>query len=223
MAEQHPYEGSGEEWDGPPTAPFLPTAELTDADAYYESLYRPADGSRPPAPWSARATPEAPPEPRRSGTSPVLIALTSTLVVLALLAIAGTLLFGGRDTTATPTPDPTAATLSASAAPTPSPTPSATPHPVAKADFPAGATPCEPTGDGGDPARSAAGTSVTSCAFAESVRRAYIELGEHADHSGEISLRAWSPVTRTTYAMTCREGSPIACRGGNNAIVYLGS
>jgi hypothetical protein len=54
----------------------------------------------------------------------------------------------------------------------------------------------------------------TSCPFAR-----YVAEGYRAEGPGVI--RAYSPVTDDTYAMTCDSGDPAVCRGGNNAIVYV--
>jgi hypothetical protein len=55
----------------------------------------------------------------------------------------------------------------------------------------------------------------TSCAFAQSVKKAYLKLGG----SGNARVRAFSPVTGRTYVMQCTGGSPDVCRGGTNALV----
>ena len=44
-------------------------------------------------------------------------------------------------------------------------------------------------------------------------------LVEGAEGPGVV--RAYSPVTDETYAMTCEAGDPAVCRGGNNAAVYI--
>jgi heat shock protein HslJ len=56
----------------------------------------------------------------------------------------------------------------------------------------------------------------TTCAFAENVRSAYAS-------DGPGTVMAYSPVTNTTYAMTCSTGSSVVCTGGNNASVYFPS
>ena len=58
----------------------------------------------------------------------------------------------------------------------------------------------------------------TSCAFAENVKRAYSNLYSAASTPpGTVS--AASPVTGVTYEMRCTGESPVACRGGKNALV----
>lgn len=54
----------------------------------------------------------------------------------------------------------------------------------------------------------------TTCAFAENVRSAY-------ENEGPGTHQVYSPVTEKTYAMTCSDGDPVVCTGGNNASVYF--
>ena len=54
----------------------------------------------------------------------------------------------------------------------------------------------------------------TSCGFAEAVASAYRE-------SGGPVVRAYSPTTHQTYAMSCSGTNPVVCRGGNDASVYI--
>lgn len=56
---------------------------------------------------------------------------------------------------------------------------------------------------------------MTSCPFAEEVRRAYAA-------SESATVVATSPVTGRTYTMTCTpQGQLVACSGGENALVYV--
>jgi hypothetical protein len=68
-------------------------------------------------------------------------------------------------------------------------------------------------------------TEVTSCAFADNVRRAWL------DQYGPVVL-AYSPVTGNVYDMQCAGGftahmnngmviDAVRCVGGNNAVVVL--
>ncbi|MDX6609996.1 MAG: hypothetical protein QOF85_1921 [Solirubrobacterales bacterium] len=59
------------------------------------------------------------------------------------------------------------------------------------------------------------GEHYTSCPFALEVERAYVGSGE----SSPIS--AYSPTTGKLYTMTCTGVAPVACRGGENATVYI--
>jgi serine/threonine-protein kinase len=54
----------------------------------------------------------------------------------------------------------------------------------------------------------------TSCAFARNVERAYDQ-----GSGGTTNVVAFSPVTKLTYTMHCRGGSPHICRGGKGASV----
>ncbi|MGH2926135.1 MAG: hypothetical protein ACRDK1_09215, partial [Solirubrobacterales bacterium] len=57
----------------------------------------------------------------------------------------------------------------------------------------------------------------TSCSFATNVRSAYERSG-----GGNVLIKAYSPVTNTTYEMACGStGSTVVCTGGNNASVFF--
>jgi hypothetical protein len=84
--------------------------------------------------------------------------------------------------------------------------------------LPADATPCPTTFSDSEFASSAVGTSVTSCAFAESVRRAYIN---NAGRNRPVTVAATSPVTKRSYTMSCVGGQVVRCTGGDNAVVYI--
>jgi len=55
----------------------------------------------------------------------------------------------------------------------------------------------------------------TSCPFALNVADEYDSTG------GATRIYVHSPTTGETYRMTCSEGSPNVCTGGNNASVYI--
>lgn len=87
------------------------------------------------------------------------------------------------------------------------------------ASFPAGAQACPATnGPVGGLSQSAAGSDVTSCPFAESVRQAY---GSQPVRDAVVTIQAYSPVTEKSYAMTCSGSGLVSCTGGTNAVVYL--
>ncbi|ASF07707.1 serine/threonine protein kinase [Nocardia brasiliensis] len=92
---------------------------------------------------------------------------------------------------------------------------------VVAGDLPPGATPCAPVfGRTGAFTASAAGTTVTSCAFAEEVRRAYAASGPPAPRPRVVV--AFSPVTGLTYSMVCTaEAGLVSCSGGKDAVVYV--
>ncbi|MFI5537996.1 protein kinase [Nocardia sp. NPDC051900] len=91
--------------------------------------------------------------------------------------------------------------------------------------LPAGAKPCgQGQAAAGTFTQSATGTAVTSCAFAEEVRRAYAALGQtqNATRDAPRSVVATSPVTGRSYTMNCLpEGQVVTCSGGENAVVYV--
>jgi hypothetical protein len=73
--------------------------------------------------------------------------------------------------------------------------------------------------------RDGVATTVTSCEFADNVRRAYF------DQYGQVVM-AYSPVTGSVYDMQCASGftahmssglvvDSVRCVGGNNAVVVL--
>ena len=58
----------------------------------------------------------------------------------------------------------------------------------------------------------------TSCPFAENVKRAYSNAYS-ATSTRPDTVSVASPVTGVTYEMRCTGESPVACRGGTNALV----
>jgi hypothetical protein len=58
----------------------------------------------------------------------------------------------------------------------------------------------------------------TSCPFAEKVKRAYSNAYS-ATSTRPDTVSVASPVTGVTYEMRCTGESPVACRGGTNALV----
>lgn len=57
--------------------------------------------------------------------------------------------------------------------------------------------------------------SVTTCPFARNVRDAY------QGTNGSNVIDVYSPVTKRYYTMTCADGLPVVCRGGNGAVVTI--
>lgn len=82
-----------------------------------------------------------------------------------------------------------------------------------------GSAPAPPSGGGGGSGSSCGGglsvNSVTSCPFAQNVADAYRGSG------GASSIDVYSPVTGTTYTMSCSGGVPVTCSGGNGAVVSI--
>lgn len=93
---------------------------------------------------------------------------------------------------------------------------STTSRPTSTVAVPQGARVCDSGGD----FKAYAGTPRTSCAFAITVRDAFVGAGPVTDGSSR-TVRAHSTVTDTTYTITCSGTDPVTCRGGNNAIIYL--
>ncbi|MFE9322953.1 protein kinase [Nocardia sp. NPDC052278] len=89
------------------------------------------------------------------------------------------------------------------------------------AHLPAGAKPCAQLYPAlGRFTSSAIGTTVTSCAFAEEVRKAYANGGDST--ITDRSVMAHSPINNRDYKMNCTAGDQFAtCSGGENAIVYV--
>lgn len=89
------------------------------------------------------------------------------------------------------------------------------------AHLPAGAKPCAQLYPAlGRFTSSAIGTTVTSCAFAEEVRKAYANGGDNS--ITDRSVMAHSPIKNRDYKMNCTAGDQFAtCTGGENAIVYV--
>ncbi len=89
--------------------------------------------------------------------------------------------------------------------------------------LPAGATNCtngQPVS--GSYTQSATGSAVTSCGFAEAVRKAYAESAATNVSRSSRSVVATSPVTGRTYTMNCvADGQLVTCTGGENAVVYV--
>jgi hypothetical protein len=65
----------------------------------------------------------------------------------------------------------------------------------------------------------AKGTPLTSCPFAEQVRRAY---SEQSGASVPTQLGVVSPVSRKRYEMQCVSAAQyVTCIGGEDAVIYL--
>lgn len=65
------------------------------------------------------------------------------------------------------------------------------------------------------------GSDLTSEAFAQSVRDAYVDNYLETDQL-DATVKAYSSVTGQTYTMKCDDnGQFVTCTGGNNAIVYI--
>lgn len=188
---------------------------------------------RPPGPPAFGASP-----PPRSNLGMVISAVAAAVALVVTLGVAlwNFVLAPLPASQAVPTPTPTITSsgpgptvipsIPTQAPPTttepPSPAPPPTtepPPPPPPPAFPPGARPCPATtGPVGGFSQAAAGTQVTSCPFAEEVRKSY---GANPVRNTTVNIPAYSPVTRETYDMTCSGDRLVTCTGGNNAVVYL--
>lgn len=186
---------------------------------------------------------EEPPRPVRPAgpTRPAVVVLIVGIVVflLAGAAIIGYTVLGrggsGGDFDVSPvTPStvtvtstaPTPAPAGDSSSPTSSSTSRTTPSPTGAArstvaGAPEGSTPCPVLFPPYDLYRaSSAGSSVTTCGFAERVRRAYAESGRPGQLPRPVV--ATSPETGERIRMMCAaEARIVTCTGGDDAVVYI--
>ena len=222
-----------------PVAPddLSQTAELPRVAGPAAPVASPAQASAPPPPVAPQqAVPVDDDHPKGPGHSrSSILAMVATFVVLTLIGtFALTRIVGSGDpqpsaTTAAPaasesTSEPTSesaepsATAPSTSAPTPTPStaaPSASSS--ATTTIPAGARRCSSSGrDAG--ATAYAGTERTSCEFAAAVREAYRKAGTP---DGATTLRAYSPVTKKWYSLSCDGGEPVKCTSTTNAVVLL--
>ncbi|MFC9355174.1 hypothetical protein ACFTZB_01125 [Rhodococcus sp. NPDC057014] len=84
--------------------------------------------------------------------------------------------------------------------------------------LPSSARPCPPLFAAAEFTSSAVGTAVTSCGFAEEVRRQYLNQPQRGR---PVTIEADSPVTGQRYPMGCGGVRVVTCSGGNNAVVYV--
>lgn len=188
--------------------PDFPYAPAPDPSLYPTSEHR-------------RADPAPPPQyrPRRRSMA---VPLSIGVLVIAIAAIAGAVGWQVLDSSRNETPGTTVATDDPRyTVPLSQPKSTTTAAPTT-VQLPAGATPCplvypilnSYTG-------SAIGSTVTSCPFAEEVRRAYADSTTGRPGSASTVV-AVSPVTNRAYTMNCTAaGKLVTCIGGENAVVYV--
>ncbi|MEV5836172.1 protein kinase [Nocardia sp. NPDC052112] len=201
-----------------PYRPAPQPAEYSPPQAYTESDYEDDYYAHDPAT-----------DPYRRDRS-VLLPIMVTVFVIVVLAVGGaigwqalnsgksgdsTVQAGAQVTTTAPV-----GTTGGATTPRSSSTTKAAPTSVT---LPAGATNCsngQPVS--GNYTQSATGSSVTSCGFAEAVRKAYAESAATNVSRSARSVVATSPVTGQTYTMNCvADGQLVTCTGGENAVVYV--
>lgn len=175
-----------------------------------------------------QSTPQQQGPPPRSSSNAVLWVLIGILVVFLLAAVIGGVWWfsssrpqsQGEGATVTvtatatasaeaPAPSPPVVTVTAEApAPAPDPPPSA-------------GVPGTLISAGGYLENVWVGSSNTSESFAMNVWNSYLE-NRAVTGMRSATVYAWSPATRQSYAMNCREtGTYVTCTGGNNAVVYI--
>ncbi|MFI6867290.1 protein kinase [Nocardia sp. NPDC050406] len=178
-------------------------------------------------PTSSHRRVETPPptyrEPRkRSIALPVAVGV----LAIALAAVAGAFGWQAIDGGSDESPTVTGAQGNPGGSPRSSATTqertTTTSAPPTVVQLPAGATPCPSVfGSLNGYTVSAIGSTVTSCPFAEEVRRAYASATGNTP-GAPASVVAVSPVTGRSYTMSCTAaGKLVTCVGGENAVVYV--
>ena len=163
-------------------------------------------------------------EQRRGGG--ILLPLV-LLVVVVLAAVVGWQLFRGGDEdpgVAAPTTSssPSAAGPSSGAGDSPSeeePSPSQSPSPTESEtpeDIERASTSQRCASDAAG-ATAYRGNDVTTCEFAVETARVLVDTAPELP----ATITARSPVTEQDYDMACENTSPVVCRGGNDALVYV--
>lgn len=158
---------------------------------------------------------------RQAGAAKVLAAVAFAVACLVTVGIAGWLVTAKDGEPSSPAASPTIETVSY---PSRDSLPYTTVAPTVANAAPISPPPharfCPPNhGPGGGYSQSYAGSDMTTCPFAEEVRRAY--AGSGAPGQTRI-IAAHSPVTKVVYPMTCTvDRGLVMCTGGDNAVVYL--
>ncbi len=155
---------------------------------------------------------DEPPADRRKGCLGMV-----ALALVGLLMLAGMLWFFGSDgdeDSSVAAPSVSSSASASDAAPSPEETasdaPSDGPTPTQRAST---AKECG-TVDG---ATAWSGNEVTSCDFATETAQAL--MASSADLPATVTAR--SPVTGRDYEMRCENTTPVVCRGGTDALVYV--
>ncbi len=152
----------------------------------------------------------APADPRRGCLGMVVVALVGLLMLAGIFWYFGS---GGE-------PEPgTAGSATQSA---PSGSDSSTSPDASPSDSPTGPQPTERAStakrcDTVDGAVAWSGNEVTTCEFAVETAKALVD--EAPDLPATVTAR--SPVTKKEYAMECSNTTPVVCRGGTDALVYV--
>lgn len=181
--------------------------------------HHPSMSSHPPFPSPSHIP--RPPAPGGGRNTGMIVAVIAVVVlVLGALGAGGWHLFQQRavdETAQQSTVSTTVRSPSAQASSASTTTPRAAPPVVS---IPPGARTCPAEfGPTGEYVSSAAGTTITSCPFAEAVRVAYAGAGQAG---AARTVTATSSVTGRSYPMSCTPvGGLVTCTGGDNAVVYV--
>ncbi|MEC3915163.1 serine/threonine-protein kinase [Nocardia sp. CDC160] len=166
-----------------------------------------------------------PPRTRQQRRRSVVLPVAIGVLVIAGAAVAGAVGWQVLDRSGNETPITTAAqgvpgTTSAPRSQSANPTVTTTAPTTVQ--LPTGATSCPSKYAAlGGYTTSAIGNTVTTCPFAEEVRRAYADAAASRPGSA-VSVVAVSPVTGRSYTMNCTAaGKLVTCVGGENAVVYV--
>lgn len=212
---QYPYRPSSA-----PNVPPPPGRPIPQPPPYpSNSGYSPNSIRAPYGPSSNTPRPPAPGGGRNGGLIAAIVAVVALL--LAALGVGGWFLLQGNSADESARPPTTANPIpSASAEVTPRATMPSRSTSSASVAPPSNAQICPAAfGPVGEYVSSAAGTTITSCPFAEAVRVAYAGGGQAG---AARTVNATSPVTGRSYAMNCSPvGGLITCTGGDNAVVYV--
>ncbi|QKE82619.1 zinc ribbon domain-containing protein [Arthrobacter sp. NEB 688] len=188
-----------------PVPAAAPARPETDLDALLPSASAPVAVADP-------DLDEAPAGPRRGCLGMVALGLVGLLMLAGLLWFFGSDDDGGSQVAAptvssssSASPDDTASPdASSSAAPSDGPTPTERASTAKRCGTVDGAT-------------AWSGNEVTSCDFATETAQAL--MASSADLPTTVTAR--SPVTKQEYAMRCENTTPVVCRGGTDALVYV--
>ncbi|GAM49531.1 hypothetical protein NSK11_contig00117-0008 [Nocardia seriolae] len=165
-----------------------------------------------------------PPRSRQRRRKSVVLPVALGVLVIAGAAIAGAVGWQVLDHSGNEAPITTAAQgVPGTTAPrSQSANPTVTTTAPTTVQLPTGSTPCPPVYAAlGGFSSSAIGSTVTSCPFAEEVRRAYADAASSRPGT-TVSVVVVSPVTGRTYTMNCTAaGKLVTCAGGENAVVYV--
>jgi hypothetical protein len=197
--------------DVPPSPPHMPTQQP-----------QPIPQSAPPPPPPSYGPPPgygAPMPPQKNSNAAVWVVVA--LLAVVVLGLVGYIWLWPQivnDDAASGPSTSTSTVVVPAPGVGPAPAQGGGPAPAAGDSVPAYSTPCASVFSSPSFGRSAVGSSVTSCEFAEEVRASYLRQGIR---NGAVSVDAYSPVTGRTYTMNCSGNTVVTCTGGNDAVVYL--